>query len=146
MPNLEPIEEKDLNLKDKFVEKIGTENPANDAGPKIENIVTVEQETSAENQSEKENFYEGLMKQIKGQSHPAIEKQVPIDANTIAQYEDVEKKIDELVNIAVHKNVMHAVKVARHLDDNYTLDELHGRLHGEVLYEELLKKGLIKKL
>ena len=44
------------------------------------------------------------------------------------------------------QGVIHAVKVARHLDDNYAMDEFHDRLMAEELHDALVKKGLIKEL
>jgi len=147
MANLEPIEEKDLDLINKFgkekLPRVGERKPSEN----LENVVAPEARIEKiEKIAEKESFYEKLLKRVKNDSHPAIEKDIPLDATAIAQHENVEKKIDELIKIAILKGVFHAIKVARHLDDNYSLDELHDRLLGEELCDSLIKKGMIKKL
>ena len=46
----------------------------------------------------------------------------------------------------MQKGVVHAVKVARHLEDNYALDEFHDRMLADELHEALIKKGLIEEV
>jgi hypothetical protein len=48
--------------------------------------------------------------------------------------------------LAEAKGVVHAVKVAQHLEDNYLLDELHDRLLATDLHDALVKKGMITEV
>lgn len=139
--NLESIEKNDLDLENKFKEKADT------GEAKAENISMPEQKAEVkENAKEKEHFYSQILTQAKTQSAPQDDKTVNDDAEILSREKDVEGKIQGLVNIAETKGVVHAVKVARHLEDNYVLDELHDRLLSEELHNALLKKGLIKEL
>jgi hypothetical protein len=49
------------------------------------------------------------------------------------------------VDIALEKGVIHAVNVAKHLEDNYVLDMFHDKLLSDELHEALMKKGLIEE-
>jgi hypothetical protein len=147
-PNLEPIEESDLSLKEKFIGEVPE--------GKIESIVTVDKETvpapektaeRKEGVAEKEDAYAKILSKV-GSSQPAPVKteEVTSDAAVANQETDAESKINNLVNLAENKGVSHAVKVARHMEDNYVLDEFHDRMLGEELHEALVKKGLIKEI
>ena len=71
---------------------------------------------------------------------------VATDAATTNSGIDAESKITNLVQLAETKGIPHAVKVARHMEDNYTLDEFHDRLLGEELHDALVKNGMIKEI
>ena len=77
---------------------------------------------------------------------PADDTAVAADAKAISGTDSEEAKIETLVKLATTKGVVHAVKVARHWEDNYALDEFHDRLLADELHEALLKKGLIKEM
>ncbi len=95
---------------------------------------------------EKEHFYSQILSKTAVQSAPQDDLTVKDDADVLSKEKEVEGKIQGLVNIAETKGVVHAVKVAQHLEDNYVLDELHDRLLSEELHQALLEKGLIKEL
>ena len=148
MANLEPIEDKDLDLKNKFAEKI----------PEVATGVTGEKkyetglpspekpaEVRQEGMMEKEKAYSKILSKVKT-IQPAQDDAVPQDAQNVSGEISVENKIQKLVSLAMEKGVIHAVKVARHLEDNYTLDELHDRLLADELHQELVKKGLLKEI
>jgi hypothetical protein len=150
--NLEPIDEGDLNLKEKFVgggevkEDALTDVPMPEA--KIEEIHSIE--GSAERKEgavEKEAAYSKILSKIGAQTHtPTTDEDVRADAAAAAGGTDAESRITNLVKIAEVKGIPHAVKVARHIDDNYTLDEFHDRLLGEELHDALVKRGIIKEI
>jgi len=71
---------------------------------------------------------------------------VSADAKTTNEETDYENKIIKLVELAEAKGVVHAVKVAQHLEDNYLLDELHDRLLATDLHDALVKKGMITEV
>jgi hypothetical protein len=142
--NLEPIEEVDMNLKEKFV---GAEEAKKPEG-KIEAIHSIEGEVAKkEGASEKEAAYSKILSKIGSQKQVIhSEEDVSKDAQKVNAGIDAESKIINLVKLAENKGIAHAVKVARHLEDNYTLDEFHDRLLGEELHKALVEKGMIKEI
>jgi hypothetical protein len=143
-PNLEPIEDSDLNLKEKFLGGKGkNEAPAKDAGPEIKAEATPEKK---EGMAEKESAYAKILSKVSAQKPPVLTSEVPADAEAANAGIDAESKINNLVQLAETKGIPHAVKVARHMEDNYTLDEFHDRLLGEELHSALVKRGMIKEI
>jgi hypothetical protein len=157
MPNnLEPIEEGDLNLKEKFSagnENLPAEKNANqEAELKAGQAGVIEEAPKPEagfekkeGQAEKEAAYAKILSQT---SNPALstEKDVSQDAETAMREKDAESKVNNLVSLAETKGLAHAVKVARHMEDNYILDEFHDKLLSSELHDFLVKKGLIKEI
>lgn len=145
--NLEPIEEGDLNLKEKFIigaksEKISEISVEN----KMEKVSLPEKTFERkEGKAETEEAYNKILSKTAVQI-PAVNEDVASDAKTIAGREmDAESRISKLVGLAEAKGVIHAVGVAKHMEDNYILDEFHDRLADE-LHDALIKKGLIKEI
>jgi hypothetical protein len=156
----EPIEKEDLDLAKKIKENIPVadvekvpESPESKAPekpemPAAEKIPSAEietgKETAAEQVSEK---IETARKTIQTQK-PAVPANVATDAQAVSQIAEYEKKVEKLVQIALEKGPVHAVKVAQHLDssDDYTLDELHDKLIEEGLRKHLFQKGLLREL
>lgn len=147
--NLEPIEDADLNLKNKFLgnaEKMAGGGEKKEAGKKVETLVFGEKAPERkEGAVEKEAAYSKILSKVKTPTAPADDS-IAGDAKSASIESGAEAKIERLVQLATQKGVIHAVKVARHLDDNYTLDEFHDRLMAEELHDALVKKGLIKEL
>ena len=143
--NLEPIEESDLNLEEKLrhgsVEDFG--------GSKSEAVpsVNIEREMPREiSASEKDIAYNKILAKVQAPTSQTDDTIVASDAQTGAQKTDAETQIQHLVDLAQHKGVVHAVKVARHMEDNYILDTFHDRLLVDELHDALVKKGMIKEL
>jgi hypothetical protein len=149
MANLEPIEDKDLDLKNKFTQGLEAEKTQPEGGEKKyeTGVPSVEKPVEARKEGavEKEKAYSKILSRVRT-IQPAQEEKVAADAESVNGEVSVENKIQKLVSLAVEKGVIHAVKVARHLEDNYTLDELHDRLLADELHQELVKKGLLKEL
>lgn len=147
--NLEPIEDADLNLKNKFLgdaEKMAADGEKKEAGKKVETLVFGEKAPEKkEGAVEKEAAYSKILSKVKTPTAPTDET-VASDAKYASVERNAEAKIERLVQLATQKGVIHAVKVARHLDNNYVLDEFHDRLMAEELHDALVKKGLIKEL
>ncbi|HPN96702.1 MAG TPA: hypothetical protein PLK35_02955 [Candidatus Moranbacteria bacterium] len=149
--NLEPIEEGDLNLKEKFIggAEIKSEEPKSEKNigvESMENIPTAEiSPERKEGRAEKEEAYNKILSKVSSAT-PAIDSEVEADAGIVGKQEDEENKINALVNMAETKGVAHAVKVARHYEDNYLLDEFHDRLLADELHNALVQKGLIKEI
>lgn len=145
---LEPIEDKDLDLKNKFVEKVPEEGVAIKEIPKEVPIMTIPDQKVERQEGlvEKDDVYAKIVSKIKTTSPGTDEAQVKDDAQAASQAMDVESRVNNLVDIAMQKGVAHAVKVAKHLDDNYVLDELHDRMVADELHDALVKKGLIEEI
>lgn len=160
---LEPIEEKDLDLGNKFPEgKAGAERksgfPAEtspeaslmkeeaatpsqaESGPKME---TLERK---EGQAEKDATYAKILAKANDPVAPPHDDIVITDAKDANDAMDYETKVVKLVELAQAKGVIHAVKVAKHMEDNYLLDELHDRLLAQDLHDALVKKGMITEI
>jgi hypothetical protein len=147
---LEPINESDLDTKEKFLggEKNSSEIANSVESNKTEAIPAKEQAAEQkEGAAEKETAYSKIMAKIPA-TLPTVPKdeEVASDAINVNEGKDAESKITNLVSLAEAKGVPHAVKVARHMEDNYTLDEFHDRLLGDELHDALMKKGLIKEI
>lgn len=140
--NLEPIEEGDLNLKEKFLGGNGIEKKEE----KVEKIEAPERTIERkEGAAEKDDAYAKILSKVTDVK-PAVEEEVGRDAEVAMQEKDAQNKVNNLVSIAETKGVAHAVKVARHMEDNYVLDEFHDKLLSDELHDFLVKKGLIKEL
>ena len=140
--NLEPIDEKNLDPGGKFkesglVKKELSENEEEKPGRIFER---------KEGAAEKDEAYLKILSKVRSQASVADEDSIKGDAGSINIEGSSEAKIVSLVNLAMQKGVPHAVKVARHLEDNYTLDEFHDRLLADELHDALVKKGLLKEI
>jgi len=147
MSNLEPIDDADLDMKNKF-----TGNAENPAKPALEDkketkpfVLEELPESRQEGAAEKDQSYTKILSKVKT-AVPHDENSVASDAQNVSMAEGEEAKIETLIKLATTKGVAHAVKVARHLEDNYALDEFHDRLLADELHDALLKNGLIKDL
>lgn len=146
--NLEPIEEGDLGLKEKFIGGGEAEKKSDGLAQKETVPLKIpglpEQPERKEGAVEKEAAYSKILSKVSA-AQPVIIKSSEIsdDAQNVNEETDAQSKIQNLVNLATTKSIAHAVKVARHLEDNYVLDEFHDRLLSEELHDALVKKGLI---
>jgi len=149
MANLEPINEKDLNLESKFKGgEVKNEVPAGEESPEKNAVPHVIESTveRKEGGMEKEQAYSKILSKVKSQSPIPSDDAIPQGAKDVDSAQLAEGKIEKLVGLAMEKGVVYAVKVARHMEDNYTLDEFHDRLLADELHDALVKKGLIKEL
>ena len=156
MSNLEPIEEGDLDLKGKFLggsehleEKVEKESRE----PAMKEIKDPEfldgkKEKVEERSIEKEKTYSKILSKIRTVKPPTDDPTdtVETDAKDTVETASAEAKVDKLVKLAMVKGVVHAVKVAKHMEDNYVLDEFHDKMMAEEFHEALVRKGIIKEL
>lgn len=140
--NLEPIEEKDLDLKSKL------KNNSIDFSEKKEKpVFQVEQKISKEVISvEKDDAYGNILSKIKTKQDYGEFEDVSNDAKLASSEIDAQAQVQHLVDIAMQRGVVHAVKVARHMENNFVLDTFHDRLLADELHDALMQKGLIKEL
>lgn len=143
--NLEPIEEGDGSLAKKFghVEK-GDFGKAKEI--KEEKLADQEKEKPREiSSAEKDSSYGKILSKIKKKktSSKKVKRDVAQDAGEVFSKTDAKSQVQHLVDLATTGDVVHAVKVARHLEDNYVLDMFHDRLLSDELHDALLEKGLI---
>lgn len=122
------------------VEQDGRENPV---VPSPESG----KESSLESSGEKKHLYSQILSKIKSNG-PGSDDDASVgeEAEILSKMEGAEEKVKKLVDVAQQKGVVYAVKVAKHLEDNYVLDELHDRLLSEELHKALIEKGLIKDI
>jgi hypothetical protein len=147
MAVLEPIQKGDLNLKDKFVEKI--KSPEKDlSGEKTEKeaeeIKYAPEKNKEEAVEKKEETYSKILSRVASYK-PADTENLEADAKMVSAEKEAEAKVVKLVGLAKEKGVIYAVKVARKVEDNYTLDEFHDRLAHD-FQAALIKEGLIKDI
>lgn len=153
--NLKPIKEKDANLEEKFsggseasqpeglkISETKTEKPASEQLPKMEQEQPLERK---EGLMEKEDAYAKILSKV-ADDKTAKEEDISVDAEMAMREKDAEAKVNNLVTLAETKGLAHAVKVARHMENNYVLDEFHDKLLADELHEFLAKKGLIKEM
>jgi hypothetical protein len=156
MSNLEPIEEGDLDLKGKFLggpEHLEEKTKKENIEPAMKEIKDPEfsnekKEKVEERSIEKEKTYSKILSKIRTVKPSADDStdMVENDAKETVETATAEAKVDKLVKLAILKGVVHAVKVAKHMEDSYVLDEFHDKMMAEELHEALVKKGIIKEL
>jgi hypothetical protein len=142
--NLEPIEESDLDLEGKL--KRGTvEGVFHD---KEVPAFAVEKESPVEiSAAEKDGAYGTILSKVQIKQNDEIDPSaVALDAELGSKLTTADSQVSHLIDIAQQKGVVHAVKVARHMEDNYILDTFHDKLLAEELHAALLSKGMIKEL
>ena len=137
--NLEPIEDADLNLREKMVgggQESSREIP----------LQKVEKEKASEvSGAEKDAAYGNILSKI--QNTQTDNHQIVVqDAADASGKIDSASQLQHLLDLANTKGVVHAVKVAKHLDDNYVLDTFHDRLVSDELNKALVEKGMIESL
>ena len=162
---LEPIKENDLDFKNKFLGKTEIFSSKKENGelmPKENSEGEKEKDTTEgkiefsqsgeekkerkEGVMEKDDVYSKILSNVSSANQSISDKDVEIDAQEANLGIDAESKIENLVKIAQIKGIPHAVKVAKHIEDNYILDEFHDRLLGDELHKALLEKGLITEI
>ncbi len=109
----------------------------------MERISLNEKEKAVEKVAESESSYQSVLSKIKKKSGSDDDGGVTSDAQRVSEKTDAESQIQTLVDLALNKGVTHAVRVARHLDDNYVLDKLHDSLLTDKLHKVLQEKGMI---
>lgn len=141
--NLEPLEDSDMDLEGKI--KRGSVNSLPEQ-PAI--LTAVEREVPQEiSAAEKDDSYGKILSKVQAQAIDEIDPNVVAqDAQIGAGKMDAESQVQHLVDIAGQKGVVHAVKVAQHMQDNYILDTFHDRMLADDLHDALVAKGMIKEL
>ena len=142
--NLEPIEESDMNLEGKL--RQGNVEIAPNS--ELAKSVAVEREVPQESlAAEKDDAYGKILSQVQSQGDDQIDQNaVEVDAQIGSQQIDAQSQVQHLVEIASQKGIVHAVKVAQHMQDNYVLDAFHDKLLSEEFHDALVAKGMIKEI
>ena len=141
----EPIEDSDMNLEKKFK---GAPKPRILDKKVIEDAREAEKKGAKEKaQMEKDRTYNKILANVKQHAPSKVNAfEVKEDAKKVDEATDANSKIQNLVDLSIAKGVIHAVKVARRLEDNYVLDMFHDKLMAEELHDALAREGLIKSL
>ncbi len=141
--NLEPISEDDLNL-ERHLKK---DNVMGNGSEAEIALVAVEKETPKEVVgAERDNAYNNILSKIQTQQQSFGVAAVSQDADEVANKADTQAQVQHLVDIAINKGVVHAVNVAKHLENNYVLDTFHDKMMAEELHDALVEKGMLKEL
>jgi hypothetical protein len=140
---LEPIEEKDLDTAAKF----GVKAEAGSVEHPKDSVEAGKEKATEVISAEKDQAYQNILSKVQTQA-PTVDPSANVanDAKEASEKMDAESQIKHLVELASQKGVVHAVKVARHLESNYILDSFHDKLLSEELHKALLEKGLIQEL
>jgi len=156
MPNpyqQEPIEESNSSAENKSSpdekKEISKEIPESTIQKEIPSVPEkIEKEAPGEFSSvEKDSSYGKILSKVKNPPNSqSNDEEVKMDAQNASQQNDAESQVQHLVDVAMNKGVVHAVKAAKHLEDNYVLDMFHDKLLADELHDALLKKGLIKQV
>lgn len=72
-------------------------------------------------------------------------KEIAVQAEDISKIQDAEVQIEKLVELATAKDPITAIKVAKHLDENYVLDKFHDKLMEDEVRKVLIEKGLLEE-
>lgn len=140
--NLEPIEESDLDMEGRIRQ--------GETGGNVEQepVFQFEQEKPQEiSLAEKDDAYGKILSKVQTQSDNQIDPNIVFDdAKTGSQMIDAESQVNHLIEIAGQKGVVHAVKVAKHMQDNYILDTFHDKMLADELHDALVKNGMIKEI
>lgn len=145
MNNLEPIDEKDLDLESKF----GKPAPGKSFEKEEEEISKKENEPAKEMVfAERDNAYNRILSKVQSRqvNDDGEQEEVKEEARKAFEKQDAESQVQHLVDVAMNKGVVYAVKVARHLEDNYVLDKFHDQLLADELHNALKQKGLIEEI
>lgn len=141
-PNLEPVDEKDMDMEGKFKAEGKTSE-----GQKETIVAPEKKEAKEQISAEKDSAYNKILSKVKDQTQrTSSDLDIKSDAQEVAEKQDAESQISHLVDIAMTKGVVHAVKVARHMEDYYVLDMFHDRLLVDEFHDALIAKGLIKDI
>ncbi|MFZ5981953.1 MAG: hypothetical protein ACOYS2_00020 [Patescibacteria group bacterium] len=158
--NLEPIEPSDLNLEDKFQggdESVSPSSPEEasklpssqeDVPEAVPEVAPEKFSEKKEDAGEKESFYRKILSGAKksANSDDSADEVTDDDLEVVKKEKEVENKIQALLGIVEARGVVYAVKVAKKLEDNYVLDELHDRMLSEKFHAALVAKGFIKDI
>lgn len=71
---------------------------------------------------------------------------VKFQAKDIASIENPDDQITKIVDLASKKDPYFAIKVAKHIDNNYILDRVHDELTEDQVRDALIKKGLLEEI
>jgi len=145
MNNLEPIDEKDLDLESKF----GKPAPGKPFEKEEEEVLKKEKEPAKEMVfAERDSVYNQILSKVQSRQtdDEGGQEGVEEEARKAFEKQDAESQVQHLVDVAMNKGVVYAVKVARHLEDNYVLDRFHDQLLADELHNALKQKGLIEEI
>ncbi|MFW5884757.1 MAG: hypothetical protein ACOCUF_00790 [Patescibacteria group bacterium] len=127
----------------------------NKEGQKEKNLEESITEKEGESSQGKENLKEIPEKDEQAKSDEALRKIDQSDVQDeekrdwnqeISDSRDANEKIEKLARLASVKGPQEAIKMAKKLNENYSLDKLHDEMVDESkLREELIKKGFIQE-
>jgi hypothetical protein len=136
---IEEIAEKNKELVENLDRKITKEE-------NINKLVSREKKEEILQNLEKELKEEGISTDDDDDDGDEDSSNIQKHAQGVLKINDPQRQIERLVQLAVNRNPGFAIKVAKHLDDNYILDQVHDRLVEDKVRDELIKKGLLEEI
>lgn len=137
---LEPIDEGDLG----FEKKMGHVDGEVAVSPSIETPSAPESAPEhAEVKTEKEATYQKILAATQASQAQTDDQAVDDDAQAVSEKMDADSQVQQLVDLAMSKGLVHAVRVTQKLGDFYVLDKVHDELVNR-LYDALVEKGLVE--
>jgi hypothetical protein len=127
------------------IEDVSDKGKESGEGHSLEKEATLDQAIlpKSEAHQEKEQIYQDILA-TQTQAQTDIDAQsVSDDAQKLSLQTDADSKVTQLIELANTKGVVYAVKVARHLEDFYVLDQMHDDL-ADKFYTSLKERGLIE--
>ncbi len=95
----------------------------------------------------RDSMYDKILRKIRAKKtdsdSDAHAHTVAGDARAGAMHTDADAQITHLVDLATTKGAVHAVKVAKHMENYYIMDVLHDKMLADELHDALEAKGLI---
>jgi len=130
-----------------FEGKEQIQNQPNKQVDSVENELNKEELIPARAEQKSQDKIKEAGKQIASKASSIQEKEkVMSHVKEVAQIDRAEDQIKKLTEIATQDNPKVALRVAKKLNSNYVLDEIHDRLIDEdALRKVLIEKGFIEK-
>ncbi len=138
-------------MNDPYREPIDGEGSVDDLRAKfVGGVSSHEKRAERKHSQEKEHVtesvpsYDEILKRVQtdAQDDDSDHKEISRDAQDVAAESSVEGRVERLIDLALTKGPVYAVKVARHVSDFYALDKVHDELACH-FFEKLREKKLL---
>ncbi len=165
MPEQETnIEQEIKNDSEEFAEKLKNAQKAEDKGShgenELEELIKRNQEMVHRSEAVMEQAKEQIAKtpspvktvqkdddgDSKGSDADKRREHVKFHAKDVSSLQNPEDQIAKIVDLASKKDPYFAIKVAKHIDNNYILDRVHDQLVETKVREALIGKGLLEEI
>jgi len=123
---------------------------ANEVEAAESSVISKKQESQSKNELASEQLAKGeqfkkVIESVQTEQVEEKEKSWQKQANEIANIKDPEQVVHQLLELG-KQDPYKAVKMARHIDNNYVTDMLHGELLEDQVRNKLIEVGIVPKL